>query len=443
MLQATLIQQFPGIVIPSKEFRRLEDYVSWRETPFFPRRGRLAWHVFADPPMQRDDPSFEYQAAKIKGVGVHNPPGDSPGRDPVFKEILNEPRTPTTEPLLSFATYPHLGFTSQATFRIAYGDVAPIGGITIDKALREYEIAEHLHAAGVPSIAPLLVFRYDEPALVFHEKKMGAVICGTPDSQPYRLSEAQFGAGLGNSPGSQSELYYFRLLSSLEIDGDPFSETTRLRLLCRIAQQVGERIAQFSRSGLYRYSAELPNFDFDFARARVLLTDLDSSDFLANLDPLLQRLEVMRDFASAIYHLVAKFATPRALGAYTINALLKHDAISYFLNGYFGSSSPEDWITSTRRLWNCFLPHFELLNNHRECIRGAWEQERRRTYKMDHHLFYILAISEFAEQFSRRTSGFPGSEVSGDHIDNMARQFLGRRYDYLCYLRQKKLAQLD
>src|SRR5579863_5365039 len=107
MLRVTLIQQFPGITISDKELSRLEAYVAWREMPIFPRRGRLAWHAFDDLPRRCNDPSAEYQAAKIKGVGVYNPPEDSPGRDPVFKEILAEPRPPTTEPLLSFASYPH------------------------------------------------------------------------------------------------------------------------------------------------------------------------------------------------------------------------------------------------------------------------------------------------------------------------------------------------
>lgn len=435
MLRVTLIRKFPKIDLSEKELGTLEDFVSWRRVPVFPRRGRLAWHLFGDPPKRRDDPSVQYQAAKIKGVGVYNPPEGLRGRDPVFKETLTEPRPPTTEPLSSFVTYPHLGFASDTSFMAAYGDVAPVGGITVDKALREYEAAEHLYAAGVPSIAPMLVFNYDDPALVFQGKQLGAVICGVPDSQPYRISEVQFGAGLGNSEGDQSEVYYRRLLSSFEIEGDPFAEVTRLTLLGQIARQVGERIAQFSRAGLYRYSAELPNFDFDFVRGQVLLTDLDSCDFLSELDHSFQRLQIMRDFASAVYHLIAKFATPRALGHYTVRALLENDPIPHLLDGYFGSDYAQDWTASSRKLWNCFLPHFELLSKYRNDIWDAWSQERRRTYKMDHHLFYVLVMSEFAEHFSRRTSSFPGTDMPEHRIDAMAQIFLERRYDYFRYLR--------
>ncbi|NKB84798.1 hypothetical protein HED51_23870 [Ochrobactrum grignonense] len=152
---------------------------------------------------------------------------------------------------------------------------------------------------------------------------------------------------------------------------------------------------QFSAAGLYRYSAEFPNFDFDFRHAEVVFTDLDSSLFLDGLEPPARARQILRDAASMIYHLVAKFSGPTALGAYTIKALLKSDPIYAALRGYFHQLNEDDAKRVSQRLWQLYLPHFYLLNMHRDRIIGEWSQERRRSYKMDHHLFFLAVMYFF------------------------------------------------
>src|SRR5262245_3306581 len=85
--------------ISHQEKRELEDQITWRKTPHFPRRGRMAWHVFSVKPYDRLRPHWEYSAAKIKGVGVFNPRHGAKGRDPVYPTTIESPVPPSTRPL--------------------------------------------------------------------------------------------------------------------------------------------------------------------------------------------------------------------------------------------------------------------------------------------------------------------------------------------------------
>jgi hypothetical protein len=438
-LEIQLVTRYPDIAISDHEMDTLESFVSWKATPHFPRRGRMAWHVFSEKPTDLIHINRRFAAAKIKGVGVYNPPDEAGNRDPIYSSTTQAPLPPTTTPLKSFATYPHLGFEDTGDFAVVFGATAPIGGITVERALREFNTAAHLHKNNVPTIVPIAVYQYLVPEYVFDQQPLGAVICAVPDDQPYRLSEIQFGGALFPGADPQRDRYYDRVREALEIVGDASAEETRNLTLQKIAYQVGQRVAQFSRSGLFRYSAELPNFDFDFTDGLVVLTDLDSSAFLSEIPASRQRMEVLRDLASALYHLIAKFATPRALGAYSIKSLLQHDPAACLLQGYFGSDSMEQWRAMTARLWRAFIPHFQLINKYRAQIAGEWDSERRRSYKMDHHMFFVLVMCEVYEAFckSELSTLVPDESLTQAKLLQRAERFLGKDFHYMQYLRQQ------
>ncbi|GIF39291.1 hypothetical protein Axi01nite_36020 [Actinoplanes xinjiangensis] len=416
--------------------RVIDDYVSWRTAPIFPRRGRMAWHILERP--TGCSSGQVYEAAKIKGVGVFDPEDETRGRDPITSGTFSSATPPTTQPLTSFMTYPHLGFRPDGRFAVVHGAAAPVGGITLSKARREFDAAHALLNAGVPAIAPLRVYRY--PDLVFRGESMGVAVSAAPDRLPWRLSEAQQGVALHPGKNSSRDLYYHRLLEAFGIIGDPSAEDTRVRLICALARQVGERIRQYSMAGLFRYSAEFSNFEFDFRHRRVVLTDLDSAEFIETASIETRRLEVMRDFASGMYHLAAKFAAPTALGRFSVPMLLKHDPLAHYASGYFGVAEPNRWQTLTFRLWNAFLPHFNLINTVGAVRGDKWGQAERRSYKMDHHLFFILVFCEFAESFTRYGDSLPGYAPDPDRLILNAESFLGFRFGYLSHLRSIRVA---
>lgn len=429
-----------NIYLEKDELLNLTNLISWKNIPSFPSRGRMAWYIFKKEPVLLDGRNISLKAAKIKGVGGFNPLSCAKNRDPISNHQSDNPFQPTTEPLLSFSSYPHIGFTQDGDFTIVNGATAPIGGILHERAFNEYICAKHLYEKKVLTIVPLMVAKYDK-RFVFNEKRMGVVVCVSPSKFPLRLSEIQNGSFENNGGELLKEKYYLELLEKNNINGDPYTEQTRLKLLCSIAYKVGVIINKFSESGLYRYSAELSNFEYDFTVNDVVLTDLDSSLFLKDLKSELQRLQVLRDMASMIYHFVAKFANPLSLGKYTIKNLLEINPLKYIIKGYFNDISDEKAEESARVFWNYFIPHFMLLNKYQEQIKSNWSTERRRSYKMDHELFYVLAIHNLYSTFCNSNLGRLYTDVSltQDLLIKKIEIFLGTRFQYFEYLNNNQI----
>nr|VFJ48426.1 MAG: hypothetical protein BECKFM1743C_GA0114222_100597 [Candidatus Kentron sp. FM]VFJ50130.1 MAG: hypothetical protein BECKFM1743A_GA0114220_100806 [Candidatus Kentron sp. FM]VFK08087.1 MAG: hypothetical protein BECKFM1743B_GA0114221_100597 [Candidatus Kentron sp. FM] len=432
-----LTHRYDGVTISDAEFDRLLGAASWRTQPEFLRRGRVARHVLQDPARLENGPEERrLTVAKLKGVGVYDPAALGKYRDRILGEFSDEPLPPTTRPLDSFATYPHMGIDGQGEYTLAYGAVAPVGGIVYERALREYRNARTLYEHNIPTIIPLAVLKYKD--LVFKDQPMGAVITLSSEPSPYRLAEVQYLAATQRGKDPQADAYYDRVVASLGVDGDPGSETVRLRAINILSRQIGRLMHDFSLAGLYRYSPEWSNFEYSFQHKEVFLTDLDSVRDLDELSPENQRLQVLRDLGSLIYRLVAKFGTPSALDQYRLDNLLSHDPLAETLLGYFHASEvTENEIRAvSRKLWNAFIPHLFLLKKHRAAIQHQWSSERRRSYKMDHDLFYILTIGLLYPLFEKDVlaAKFP-FDLSQDALMAKAERYLGERYEYLAYLK--------
>lgn len=422
----------PDCGLQKADAEKILSYVSWKEKPIFPRRGRMAWHVLQTPLTHIGLAQQTLRAAKIKGVGAFNPPEEATGRDPILASSSYEPIPPTTEPLESFATYPHLGFCSDGNIEVVFGDTAPIGGILHERAVREFETAKRLSECGVLTIEPYLIVKYGNMDR-FHGREMGAVVSLTPDAAPYRISEVQTGAALSKDCDPQRRDYYMRLLNALEVEGDPWSENTRLTAICILAEKVGRAMRLFSEAGLYRYSAEFPNFDFNFDKVDVVFTDLDSTHFLEDLPKNIQSRQVLRDAASMLYHLIAKFSGPTTLGAFSVRQLTRHDPLHCALRGYLSGASDQKIAEVTTALWRLYVPHFCLLNGHKQKIQNEWSQERRRSYKMDHHLFFLAAMLGIKAISDREQgAGLPiFNELYGQGFLAETETFLGARFEQL------------
>lgn len=433
MLKVELTHKFDFSTINEDQFNKIIDIVSWKETPYFPHRGRMAWNILDTPVQIKDNPVYSLKAIKIKGVGVYNPQSDAKNRDPIFEKTMSKPLPPTTQPLESFVSYPHLGFTDNGEFKVAYGSVAPIGGIVHDRAIKEYQTAQHLINNNIPSIVPLAVFKYDSTKL-FQGQHLGVVCSFSPSIYPLRLSEVQFGAALEPGKNVNKDLYYNLILESLNIGNTITQSQAQLQCLSKIAYQVGHLMHDFSYSGLYRYSAEFPNFEFDFNRSTPVITDLDSTEFLNDLPQHLRALQVLRDMASMVYHFVAKLATPNSLGKYNFSQLRDANPLLELLTGYFGEIYREKLAKETKKLWLAFAPHYILLNKYKQEILSEWTVKRRRSYKMDHHLFFILVIITlqpyFVESELRKKFGDDGCSL--EDLLKKSRLFLDdERFSYL------------
>ncbi|AFY40092.1 hypothetical protein Lepto7376_3946 [[Leptolyngbya] sp. PCC 7376] len=433
-LKYTVTHQFEDLNISDQQFKTLIELASWQRMPKFPRRGRMAWHLLEQPVSLANRPSHKLRAAKLKGVGAWNPPDTSRHRDPLLDTFTEVPIPPTTKPLDSFATYPHFGFNQAGEYTFVYSNPAPVGGILHSRALLEYRSAQTLVEKGVPTIIPVAVIQYGEEYR-FLDQPMGAVISLVPDTAPYRLSEIQFGKATHRGIDPEADKYYDRIRESLGIEGDPLSEVTRLKTIKILARKIGEGIRQFTIAGLYRYSPEWSNFDFDFEHQEILFTDLDSTRHMDEIPAEFRTLQALRDLGSVVYRTIAKFSTPAVLDTYTLTNLLEYDPLFELISGYFPKATEQEISSITKKLWNCFVPYLFMLKKYRREIQDTWSKERRRSYKMDHDLFYILAMTILYPLFQKSDvfKLYPSSLTEGD-LMKKAKNYLGDRHEYFLYL---------
>lgn len=432
-----ITHQFDGLDISEAETRRLLDIASWNGVvPHFNRRGRGAWELLTAPVALKDDPTRRFHAAKLKGVGLWNPvlPGDAEFSNKLHDDAGQEPVPPLTDLLEYLVTYPHFGISNEGEYKYAYSSPSPIGGIVHERAHREFWSAERLIRAGVPSIAPLFVIRYGDD-LTFQGQPMGAVLTLSPGAAAYRISEVLFGAAMQRGADPKFDVHYDEMRAALDIDGDPDDERVRLQVICALARQAGKLLHDFSLAELYRYSGDWGNFVYSVESRQLFLIDLDSVQDLNHLPEAVRPMQVWRDLASAIYRMLAKIGYPTALDRYTLDNLLEFDPVAAKIAGYFPEIDETEIRAVSRRMWSYFIPHLFLLKKHRQAIRTEWDGDRRKSYKMDHDLFYIIALTCLRPLFDRSEVGrkYPSAITEAD-MWGKAERFLGERMEYFAWL---------
>ncbi len=432
----TITHQFDGVHISPKDYEQLLAFLEWEEVPPFIAPGRTAWYVLKEDALAEGARNPILRAAKMKGVAYWNPVGKTKKYNYALNQTIAEkPTYPSNEIAFeSLLTYPHFGLTVTGEYTTAYSKPAPLGGITYERALREYKNAVQLYRHGVPCTIPLMVVRFSDN-YQFEGEPMGAVICLAPESRGERLSTIQFGKAVKRGLDSHADAYYDEIRAAIHIDGNPELETTRLKTLTYMARQVGKIIHDFSAAGLFRHASGWANFEFNRATKQVYLTDLDSSLPLEIRPPEAQALEVLRDLGSTAYRMLSKYAYPSVLGDYTLSNLLRFDPLYELLLGYFPTASEQEIKSVSKRLWNYFIPHWMLLQRHKEAILTEWSIERRMSYKVDHHLFYVL-IMTLVFPLYRKSDLFDlyPTDLTMDDMLEKAKGFLGERYDHFLYL---------
>jgi len=268
------------------------------------------------------------RALKFKGLGQAPRAGD-PARLPADEAYDRWPGQPPD---------PHFGIGEDKEFRLLLGDPAPVGGLRIVGAHREFDCARDLAASAVPSVHPILVAQYD--GLVFDDgaeaTPLGVAVTGSPVEHIHRASICV------PSPGDTTieTRERTRLAAALSLDVDPRGSTSPLILLAAVYRSFGLSLAGFSSTGWYRYSGHPGNLVVD-DDGRVLLVDLDSSRPCDPNRPDLIQLEAARDGMSALYNLACTFFLPHALDSILDGDLLENEPFSAFLDGWVGSTSAE------------------------------------------------------------------------------------------------------
>ncbi len=427
-INCVVTHRFTDVRIPEGEYIRLMKVVTWQEQPWFPVPGRTAWYIFENQPLLASSLELKLKAAKLKGIGHWNPKTFS--YSGIFGiEASNEPQPPTTKEYKYTSLLPHVGFTDEGEYVLVYSEPTPYGGMMHSRAIREYNNARILLKKGVSSIIPFLVIKYED-SYNFCGNAMGAVISLSPEISPYRMHFLHYDEeGLG--PDQQK--YYSRVRESLGVDGDPTDETTRLAALRILAKQVGKVLHDFSAAGLYRHSGGWDNMHYCVEQKKVFLTDLDSSRDINERHENVRALYILRDLVSTLLKLLAAFYYPTVLNIYTFTNLVHYDILFEIIHGFFPNETDINVRQVSRRLWNYFFPCFFRLKRYRPGLSNWFE--RKRSYKMEEDLFYILSITSLYPLFCNSDLAllYP-CHLTTEQLMKNAESYLGERFEQLLYL---------
>ena len=317
ILPTRLVEYWSGIDQDNVEVQQIDRYVCWQVQPIFRRIGRSAFLVLKTP---IEVPAFgiSIRAFKLKGVGART------NADVLMK--------PTIEPVRN--SNPHLGFNDRGDFIAITGDTAPLGGITLDRALREFEVSKCLLANGCPSIVPIRVYEYTDAGLKFRTsdgakwQPLGVVVTGLLDSYDIRADLAFDYPNVSAEEDMILSAWSEQLCCSSE-------NLSSLSLITELARGYGRTIRKFGTIGYYRYSGAPDNYSYSCENKQVLLVDLDSCCSLDDTSAAKKALEIIRDVASGIYYLIATMAAPSRHHRFSPDKVAQYAPFSALLSGYF------------------------------------------------------------------------------------------------------------
>lgn len=241
-----------------------------------------------------------YGVVKFNGLGVPphgGEPARLPGRAPYD-------RSPGLEP------DPHFGIDDAGEFVLRLGTDAPLGGITLRAAIREFEAARQLQDAGVPSVGGVAVFR---TSTVFGEAQepLGISVTGRMSSDDRRASALVPGWGA---------------------DGD-LGVGESLKQLGEAYRAFGQLLHRFHDAGWCRYSAHPDNLGIE-PDGTIVLVDLDTVEPMIAYPPERAELERVRDGMSGLYNLACGFFLPGVMSLVDDAMLRRHEPFSAYLEGW-------------------------------------------------------------------------------------------------------------
>jgi hypothetical protein len=326
-LQSKLFKEWGDL--GGKDYRelrkKLKAVVEWQELPEFKRTGRSAFLKLEKPieiPSSNSS-TLKIKAIKIKGVGARTHTGQT--LKPTNESVCNN--------------NPHLGFDSEGNFRHLKTSPAPIGGIVLNRAAQEFNVAKHLFRFKCPCIVPLQVHKYTSPGMLFLSGEtpvsapLGVVITGLPDSSYLRVDSIFNYHCLDFNEKAELNDWMDRL-------GIVSPKNSALSLIAALGRLYGKTIRKFSESGLYRYSGAPDNYSYCTDTGEVFLIDLDSSLELKKISLQQQSLEIMRDAASGIAYLLAFFTDPRSIQYFPIEDVIDANPFRELLLGYYSNLDP-------------------------------------------------------------------------------------------------------
>ena len=318
--------------------------------------------------------------------------------------------TPPSAARSFYRTFLHIGFGPAGDWRTLDSGPAPLGGLTLSRARAEYDAADRLRTACVPSVLPVAVWRYDDLAFRPTGEPMGVVATLAPEPAHWR-------GDLLLRPPAATDPAARAFLDALTAGG------SRAEALVRLARSYGRAVRGMNEAGLYRHSGGPTNWGWHRGRDEVYLIDLDSCRPLADRPAPVRALECLRDLASGIFNTAAHMMGARATFRLPECDLRAGEPFRSLAAGYFHDVPTFD----PNQMIGPFSGYFAAV--YRRHLAGEWPMwlDRRLGYAA------IFLAAEPAYAAAARSGRLPPLPAGG--VEEEARRFLGpagcRRLDAL------------
>jgi hypothetical protein len=365
MLKIQITDQWSHAQCFDNELAVVDDIVSWKKIPPFSKMGRTSWLKLSSP-LKISTPYSEIliESIKIKGVGLCDHLGN-----------ITEPSVRDYDRI-----HPHLGFTPEGQFVPILSPLAPEGGMTIERARNEFNIASSLIEFGCPSEVPLRLYRYDEPHLVYHPDgypplPLGVVVSGFPQDTPIRAN-----AAIEYYAANQTTRAYLNKWASHF--GISNTSNMSLSLTNSVFRLYGITLRKFHEAGYYRFSGMPDNYSFSSQTEEVFLIDLDSSRRLSECSKIEISLQIMRDVASAVCSLTSYILRRNNIDWFSPEDIFNSKLFTSLLSGYYDDLSP----AVVEKAGDIYNKHYEGLyeisiQRHKEFLNTRLEKPENMTFQ--------------------------------------------------------------
>lgn len=364
-----------GLRLGSADEERLGRWLRWEEAPEFFEPGRTAWMRLCEPVAHPTLAGLTLTGAKVKGIGLWS--GDGPPR-----QVDGE------EEYLDARDQPHFGIDGDGRYVERFSATAPLGGMVLPRALLEYENTQRLLDCSVPALVPYAVFRNERR---FRSEPLAVVVTLSSEPAPFRAKVLI--ASREAIKSREERAYRLRGERALGLDASLSSPEGLAAGFTALAGQVGGAVRGMTEAGLYRYSSSLANFHYCTSMKRLLLTDLDSTHELAELEPEARGIEILRDVASAVHKVVeAIFLHPQLLRDAGLLRLAEADPILALLRAYFAELPLRSVRRASTLIWAYTIPIATEVDRRRRAAGPNWTRDRRKMNPVDKWTLYALTM---------------------------------------------------
>jgi hypothetical protein len=293
----------------------------------------------------------------------------------------------------------HVGITEDHVLRVVASAPAPLGGITLDRARREFDAVGRLWRHGGRGLRPVRLYRHRDG-----QADLAVVVSAAPVLRLYR-ADVLLADPAELTP--EERIFVNGLLGG----------AGAAHVVTRLAESYGRALRDLVDCGLFRHSGSVDNWAVDDAGPEVYLTDLDSTERLERVSDARRPLEVLRDLASGVFNLAAALMAP---GGRVAGRLTHGDAAGAF-GALCAGFLPE--VADVREAVTPFLSYWWPLAERSWAHGSGFDGER--TIWMDRDLAFCLLMTTLLDPLRRGGPASTWGSPDPNRFASAAAAFLG------------------